>query len=64
MKVEERAFSVDEAKNAKEAFYTSASNFITPVVSIDGTPIGDGKPGTLSMKLRDLYIADRRAKAI
>ncbi|AJY45360.1 D-amino-acid transaminase [Martelella endophytica] len=64
MKVEERAFTVEEALAAKEAFYTSASNFITPVVSIDGKAIGDGKPGALTMKLRELYIADRRANAI
>lgn len=64
IKVEERAFSVDEVKAAKEAFYTSASNFVTPVTAIDGHPIGDGKPGALSLKLRDLYIEDRRANAI
>lgn len=63
-RTEERAFTVDEVKSAKEAFFTSASNFITPVTSIDGHPIGDGKPGAISMRLRDLYIADRRANAI
>ncbi len=63
-KVEERAFTVEEAKAAKEAFYTSASNFVTPVTAIDGHKIGDGKPGEISLKLRDLYIADRRANAI
>ncbi|PRX08267.1 UNVERIFIED_ORG: D-alanine transaminase [Martelella mediterranea] len=63
-KVEERPFSVEEVKAAKEAFYTSASNFITPVIAVDGQPIGDGKPGPTSLKLRELYIADRRANAI
>ncbi|WP_319518345.1 D-amino-acid transaminase [uncultured Martelella sp.] len=63
-KVEERPFSVEEVKAAKEAFYTSASNFITPVIAVDGQPIGDGKPGPISLKLRELYIADRRANAI
>lgn len=62
--VEERAFTVEEAKAAKEAFFTSASNFVTPVIAIDGQKIGDGKPGETSLKLRDLYIADRRANAI
>lgn len=64
IKVEQRAFSVEEAKAAKEAFYTSASNFVTPVIAIDGQPVGDGKPGPVAMKLRELYIADRRANAI
>ena len=63
-KVEERAFSVEEALNAKEAFFTSASNFVTPVVQIDGHKVGSGKPGEISLKLRDLYIADRLANAI
>ncbi|WP_174804083.1 D-amino-acid transaminase [Martelella limonii] len=63
-KVEERAFSVEEALNAKEAFFTSASNFVTPVVEIDGQKVGSGKPGEISLKLRDLYIADRLANAI
>jgi len=64
IKVEERAFTVEEAKAAKEAFYTSASNFVTPVTAIDGQPVGDGKPGALSLKLRELYIENRRAGAI
>ncbi|TPW32573.1 D-amino-acid transaminase [Martelella alba] len=64
VKVEERAFTVEEAKAAKEAFYTSASNFVTPVIAIDGQPVGDGKPGALSLKLRELYIENRRAGAI
>ncbi len=52
---EERAFSVDEAKAAAEAFITSASNIVTPVISIDGITIGDGKPGELSRQLRSLF---------
>ncbi|AMM86489.1 D-amino-acid transaminase [Martelella sp. AD-3] len=63
-KVEERPFSVDEVKAAKEAFFTSASNFVTAVIAIDGDKIGDGKPGEISLKLRELYIEDRRANAI
>lgn len=53
---EERAFSVDEAKRAKEAFYTSASGFVMPAVSIDGVRIGDGKPGPIATRLRSLYL--------
>jgi D-alanine transaminase len=57
----EQAFTVDEAKQAKEAFFTAASAFLTPVVSIDGAEIGDGKPGPLTTRLRELYF-DRAAK--
>jgi D-alanine transaminase len=54
--VEERSFSVDEAYDAREAFLTSASNLILPVISIDGRAIGSGKPGEKSGLLRTLYI--------
>jgi D-alanine transaminase len=47
----ERAFSVDEAKNAKEAFVSSTTSFVKPVIHIDGDPVGDGKAGPLSTKL-------------
>ncbi|NVK34529.1 MAG: D-amino-acid transaminase [Rhodobacteraceae bacterium] len=56
---EERAFSPEEAKNAAEAFITSATAFVTPVVKIDDTVIGEGKPGPVSKKLRELYIKSR-----
>jgi len=64
IEVEERAFSVDEVKRAKEAFYTSASGFVMPAVSIDGAKIGDGKPGPVATKLRALYIEQARHDAI
>ena len=48
----ERAFTVEEARTAREAFITSATNFVMPVVRIDGRPIGNGAPGLLSLKLR------------
>ena len=54
--VDERPFSVDEAKTAKEAFLTSASSFVLPVVDIDGTTIGDGKPGPVTKLFRDKYL--------
>jgi D-alanine transaminase len=54
--LEERSFSVTEAYEAKEAFLTSASNLVLPVVSIDGRPIGSGAPGATSRLLRTLYI--------
>lgn len=61
---EERAFTPEEAKNAAEAFITSATNFVLPVVTIDGKTIGDGKPGPLTLKLRELYVSRKTANAI
>ncbi|KAA2238027.1 D-amino-acid transaminase [Salinarimonas soli] len=56
LRVEERLFTLEEAHDAAEAFITSASSFVMPVVAIDGTPIGDGKPGRLTRRLRELYL--------
>ena len=64
MKVEERPFTIEEAQTAKEAFMTAASSFVTPVVEIDGVPLGDGSPGTLTQRLREIYIENARATAI
>jgi len=58
IKIEERKFTVEEVKNAKEAFFISASAFVMPVVSIDGATIGDGKPGELTKRLRELYLEE------
>ena len=52
---EERPFGVGEALNAKEAFITSASGGVIPVVSIDGKRLGDGKPGPVARKVHELY---------
>jgi D-alanine transaminase len=52
---EERAFTVDEAKSAREAFQTSASGVVMPVISIDGVIIGNGYPGELTRDLRARY---------
>jgi D-alanine transaminase len=54
--IEERAFSVNEALGAAEAFLTSASSLVMPVVSIDGKPVGDGKPGAMTRRLRRVYL--------
>ena len=64
MIVEERSFSVDEVKSADEAFITSASTFVMPVVEFDGVLIGAGKPGNVSKRLREIYIEESRNKAI
>ena len=54
--IEERPFRVEEAYAAQEAFITSASTLVLPVIQIDGHPIGDGKPGRIAQHLRQLYI--------
>ncbi len=64
VKVEERTFTLDEAKHAKEAFITSASMFVMPVVEIDGARIGDGRPGDLTQKMRAIYIDEAEKSAI
>ena len=53
----ERPFTVEEAKSAREAFITSATNIVMPVVCIDGKPIGNGAPGLLSLRLRSEFHA-------
>ncbi len=55
--VVERAFSVAEAKGAREAFVTSTTSFLRPVVGIDGAVVGNGEPGPVSRKLLALYLA-------
>ena len=62
LQVEERPFSVEEAKSAREAFVTSASSLVMPVVSIDGTVIANGKPGTVAISLRESFfdVAEKR----
>jgi D-alanine transaminase len=55
--VEERRFSLAEAYAAREAFVTSATTIVTPVISIDGRPVGDGKPGPVATDLRERFHA-------
>lgn len=64
MKVEERPFTVEEALKAREAFSTSATGFVCPVVEIDGTAVGDGQPGPVAMRLRQAYIEESLKAAI
>jgi D-alanine transaminase len=54
--LEERPFTVEEALAGREAMLTSASNFVVAIVSIDGQPIGDSKPGPIARRLRELYL--------
>ena len=64
MTVEERSFTVEEVKAADEAFITSATMFVMPVVSIDGADIGAGKPGAVAGRLREIYIEESRKMAV
>ncbi|MBO0903118.1 D-amino-acid transaminase [Jiella sonneratiae] len=64
MAIDERPFSVEEALSAREAFITSASSFVLPVVEIDGQRIGDGTPGETARLLRAIYIEEARKSAI
>ncbi len=64
MEVEERSFSIEEAQEADEAFTTSASAFVMPVVEIDGVALGEGVPGRVAMRLREIYIDEMRKAAV
>jgi D-alanine transaminase len=63
LRIEERAFTIEEALAAKEAFITSATVFVQAVVSIDGKPVADGKPGAMTNRLREIYVEFARATA-
>jgi D-alanine transaminase len=63
LQVAEGPFTVDQAKAAKEAFFSAASAFVMPVVSIDGAKIGDGRPGPVATRLRQLYLENARNTA-
>jgi D-alanine transaminase len=64
VRLEERAFTPEEARNAREAFITGAGALILPVVAIDGAPIGTGRPGPVAQRLRALYIENAQASNI
>lgn len=62
--LEERPFGVAEALSAREAFMTAASAFVLPIVEIDGVPIGDGRPGPIARRFRELYIEEARNSSV
>ena len=64
MEVEERSFTIEEAQGADEAFTTSASAFVMPVVEIDGVALGEGVPGQVAMRLREIYLDEMRKAAV
>jgi D-alanine transaminase len=63
LRVEERAFTIEEALAAKEAFITSATVFVQAVISIDGKPVANGKPGPMTNRLREIYVEFAKATA-
>ena len=64
LKIIERPFTIAEAQEAEEAFSTSASAFVCPVVQVEESTLGDGKPGPITRRLREIYIDNARAGAI
>ncbi|MDJ1466032.1 D-amino-acid transaminase [Nitratireductor sp. GZWM139] len=60
----ERAFSVEEAQAADEAFISGATHFAFPVVRIDDKPVGTGKPGPITTRLHQCYLDEIRKIAI
>jgi D-alanine transaminase len=53
--IEERGFTVAEAKAAREAFITAATTVVMPVVEIDGNPVANGHPGSIALALRNAF---------
>ncbi|MCT2540574.1 D-amino-acid transaminase [Sedimentimonas flavescens] len=64
MEIVERPFTIAEAQAADEAFFTSASAFVMPVVEVDGVALGSGKPGPVSLRLREIYLDESLKAAI
>jgi D-alanine transaminase len=62
--IEERPFSISEAQAADEAFITSATTFVMPVVEIDGVAVSGGSPGPVARRLREIYLAESRRSAV
>jgi D-alanine transaminase len=58
MSIVERPFTVEEALAADEAFLTSASQFVMPIVEIDGKRVGGGQPGPVTRKLREIFLEE------
>jgi len=52
---EERAFTLEDARRAREAFLTSATSFVKPIIRLDGKPVGEGKVGPVTRRLFDLF---------
>lgn len=63
VKLEERLFTVEEALAADEAFLSSATTLVMPIVEIDDTMVGGGQPGPMARKMREAYITAIKAEA-
>lgn len=64
MEIEERPFTIAEAQAADEAFFTSASAFVMPVVEVDDVALNGGKVGPVATRLREIYLEESRKRAI
>jgi D-alanine transaminase len=64
LEVDERPFTPADALSAKEVFITGAGTLVLPVVTVDGKPVGEGRPGPVAARLRRLYIEQARSTAI
>jgi D-alanine transaminase len=64
MKIDERPFTLAEAKGAREAFITAASAFVMPVVKIDGVEVAGGQVGPVAKRLRALYLDAAKRTAV
>lgn len=64
MTVEERPFTIAEAQDAQEAFVTAATAFVWPVIEVDGVAVGEGRPGPVAGRLREIYMDNARANSI
>ena len=64
MEIEERPFTIAEAQAADEAFFTSASAFVMPVVEVDGAAVGDGTVGRVATRLREIYLEESLKRAV
>ncbi len=64
LKIEERPFTIAEAQQAKEAFSTSATTFVQPVIEIDGVAISGGQPGPQTRRLTEIYIEESERTAL
>lgn len=64
VEIDERPFTVAEAQASAEAFATSSTGLVQPIVEIDGKTIGDGRPGPVTQRLRSIYIEESKKRAI
>lgn len=52
---DETPFTLEDLARAREAFITSATSFVKPILRIDGRPVGDGAPGPVTRRLFDIF---------